>query len=203
MAMKTEEKEQLSHFLSPSSPRFQKSSTSSSASSSPLSSRPSSALSSSRHPPITDAETAHYRAVFSLFDTHSIGFIPTSSVGFVLRSLRFNPTEAQIALLLNRTDHDGSGLLSFPAFHQMLRESRHELGTVEDEEAVLRLWDVFDVYREGRLPVRQLVSVLSEYAEALSVADMEALISEMDVDGDGLVDLKAFVSHMFQSSALH
>ena len=61
---------------------------------------------------------------------------------------------------------------------------------------------MFDMYREGKLHVREVVAVLSGYGEALSTADVEALVGEMAVDGDGMVDLRQFVRHMKETSSL-
>ena len=153
-------------------------------------------------PPPTPAETSEWRSVFSLFDLHSLGLIATSDLGFVLRSLRFNPTEAQLAHLLNTTDHDGSGLLSFPAFHALLTRARDALPPTDGEATVLELFAPFDPYREGRVHARELVHLLTAYGEPLSAPDIDALVLEMDVDGDGMVDLQRFVRHMRDTSAM-
>ena len=165
-----------------------------------LSSRPTSASS----PPLSSSELSQYRSVFSLFDYHSLGFVQTADVGLVLRSLHYNPTEQQLSSLLNTLDHDGSGLLSFPTFVSLVTQHRHELGSsgAETEDELLGWWDVFDMYREGRLHVREVVAVLSGYGEALSTADVEALVGEMAVDGDGMVDLRQFVRHMKETSSI-
>ena len=164
-----------------------------------LSSRPTSASSS-----LSSSEVSHYRSVFSLFDYHSLGFINTADVGLALRSLHFNPTEQQLSALLNTLDHDGSGLLSFPTFITLVTQHRHALGSsgAETEDELVGWWDVFDMYREGRLHVREVVAVLSGYGEALSTADVEALVGEMAVDGDGMVDLRQFVRHMKTTSSV-
>ena len=153
-------------------------------------------------PPPTPADTSAWRSVFSLFDAHSLGLIATSDLGFVLRSLRFNPTEAQLSLLLNQTDHDGSGLLSFPAFHTLLTQARSSLPPTDSEATVLSLFAPFDPYKEGKVHVRELVHLLTSYGEPLSTPDIDALIAEMDVDGDGMVDLQRFVRHMYDTSAM-
>ena len=164
-----------------------------------LPSRPTTASSS-----LSPAELAHYRSVFSLFDYHSLGFVNTADVGLVLRSLHFNPTERQLSALLNTLDHDGSGLLSFPTFISLVAQHRHSLGNsgAETEDELVGWWDVFDMYREGRLHVREVVAVLSGYGEALSTEDVEALVGEMAVDGDGMVDLRQFVRHMKETSTI-
>ena len=164
----------------------------------PLSSRPGTASS------LSASELAHYRSVFSLFDYHSLGFIAVSDVGLVLRSLRFNPLESVVSALLNTLDHDGSGLLSFPTFVQLVTQHGAALGSSggEAEAELLGWWRPFDMYREGRLHVREVVAVLTQYGEPLSTADVEALVGEMAVDGDGIVDLQQFVRHMQQTSSI-
>ena len=164
----------------------------------PHSSRPGTASS------LSPSELAHYRSVFSLFDYHSLGFIAVSDVGLVLRSLRFNPLESVVSALLNTLDHDGSGLLSFPTFVQLVTQHRAALGSSggEAEAELLGWWRPFDMYREGRLHVRAVVAVLTQYGEPLSTADVEALVGEMAVDGDGMVDLQQFVRHMQQTSSV-
>ena len=194
---------------SPTSPRTEKqqllqpTSTSTSTSRPATSSTPTTANPPTSHN-LTPQQLAHYRTTFSLFDTHALGFIPTAHLGLALRSLHYNPTEQQLTQLLNTLDHDGSGLLSFAAFVGLVGRWGGGLGESgwEGEEELVGWWDVFDTYREGRLHVREVVGVLTGYGEPLSEADVEALVGEMAVDGDGMVDLRQFVRHMKETSSL-
>ena len=79
---------------------------------------------------------------------------------------------------------------------------RASFGRVDSEAEVLSLFAPFDVYRQGRLHVREVVQLLTGYGEAMSEEDIAALVLEMDVDGDGCVDLARFVQHMNRTSAM-
>lgn len=64
----------------------------------------------------TRDELDHYREAFSLYDTHDKGYITTKELGALIRSLGQNPTESEVAEMINEVDSDKNGLLEFEEF---------------------------------------------------------------------------------------
>lgn len=51
--------------------------------------------------------------VFALFDKDGSGSISTSELGEIMRSLHQNPSDEELADLVNEVDTDGSGSIEF------------------------------------------------------------------------------------------
>merc|ERR1711924_481150 len=63
---------------------------------------------------LTEEQIAEFKEAFSLFDKDGDGTITTKELGTVMRSLGQNPTEAELADMINEVDADGSGTIDFP-----------------------------------------------------------------------------------------
>merc|ERR1712232_612224 len=88
---------------------------------------------------LTDHQIAEFKEAFSLFDRDGDGAITTKEFGTVMRSLGQNPTEAELADMINEIDTDGSGLVEFPEFLTMmarkLKDGQDSGEKLTDEEA--------------------------------------------------------------------
>ncbi len=56
---------------------------------------------------LTEEQIAEFKEAFSLFDKDGDGTITTKELGTVMRSLGQNPTEAELADMINEVDVDG------------------------------------------------------------------------------------------------
>ena len=68
-----------------------------------------------------------------MFDVDGGGTISTRELGYAMRSMGMNPTEAELLEMINEFDTDGSGQIEFPEFCNMMGSRMSE---TEDEEAV-------------------------------------------------------------------
>ncbi len=68
------------------------------------------------------------------------------------------------------------------------------------EEEVLRHFQVFDTYKNGKISCPDLVTMLLKMGEPLTESDVEHLMQEISIDGDGLIDIREFVQFMFATS---
>ena len=65
---------------------------------------------------LTEEQIAEFKEAFSLFDKDGDGTITTKELGTVMRSLGQNPTEAELADMIDEVDADGAGTIDFPEF---------------------------------------------------------------------------------------
>ena len=90
---------------------------------------------------LTEEQIAEFREAFSLFDKDGDGTITTKELGTVMRSLGQNPTEAELADMINEVDADGNGSIDFPEFLTMMARKMKD---TDSEEEILEAFKVFD-----------------------------------------------------------
>lgn len=127
--------------------------------------------------------------------------VATEDLGVMLRGLGKNVTERQINDFINTYDKDGSGKLDFTSFYSIIAyHGPHR--EVPSEEQVLENLKIFDTYGTGKLSTPDLVRILLNMGENMEKSDVEHLVKELDIDGDGNINIKDFVAHMLVTSYL-
>merc|ERR1712075_43141 len=81
----------------------------------------------------TDEERKEARKNFNLFDKKRTGAIPIADMGTVLRSLGQNPTEAELAALMEEVDKDKSGTVEFEEFVDLMARTNKTKDQMEEE----------------------------------------------------------------------
>ncbi|KAG1841451.1 calmodulin, partial [Suillus subalutaceus] len=125
---------------------------------------------------IVDDPSAHlpateFKEAFALFDIDGDGSITTKELGTVMRSIGQNPTEAELQDMINEVDADGNGTLDF---------------TEEDE--IKEAFKVFDEDGNGYINPAELRHVMMNLGEKLTEAEVNEMIREADIDGDGQIN---------------
>ncbi|XP_042378638.1 calmodulin-2/4-like isoform X1 [Zingiber officinale] len=123
----------------------------------------------------------------------SAGCVTTKEIGTVMRSLGQNPTEAELQEMINEVDADGSGTIDFPEFLNLM--ARKLNGTDSDEE-LKEAFRVFDKDQNGFISSAELRIVMSNLGEKLTDDEIDDMIREADVDGDGQINYDEFVKVM-------
>ncbi|XP_047945565.1 calmodulin-like protein 8 isoform X1 [Salvia hispanica] len=159
---------------------------------------------------------------FSLFDKDGDGCITIEELGTVIRSLDQNPTEEELHDMINEVDIDGNGTIEFAEFLNLMANkmkvnlthsyinnfSSFHFGfyyfifnTVFDqetdaEEELKEAFKVFDKDQNGYISATELRHVMINLGEKLTDEEVEQMIREADLDGDGQVDYDEFVKMM-------
>merc|ERR1712187_1078401 len=81
------------------------------------------------------------KEAFSLFDKDGDGTITTKELGTVMRSLGQNPTEAELADMVNEVDADGNGTIDFSEFLTMMARKMKDSDTEEELKEAFRVFD--------------------------------------------------------------
>ncbi|KAG6511927.1 calmodulin-like isoform X2 [Zingiber officinale] len=142
---------------------------------------------------LTGDQISEFKEAFSLFDKDGDGCVTTKEIGTVMRSLGQNPTEAELQEMINEVDADGSGTIDFPEFLNLM--ARKLNGTDSDEE-LKEAFRVFDKDQNGFISSAELRIVMSNLGEKLTDDEIDDMIREADVDGDGQINYDEFVKVM-------
>ena len=130
-----------------------------------------------------------YQDAFFYFDTDKDGVITTKQLGPLLRQCGENPTEADIQDMVNEIDSDASGYLQFPAFLNLMAK-KYSDNNAEDE--IREAFRVFDSDGNGFINRQELRAVMMNLGEKLNEEEIECLIDDVDIDGDGQINYEEF-----------
>ncbi|KAF7285788.1 hypothetical protein GWI33_009971 [Rhynchophorus ferrugineus] len=149
---------------------------------------------------VSKSQMKEFREAFRLFDKDGDGSITKEELGRVMRSLgQFARTE-ELQQMLQEVDIDGDGNVSFEEFLDIAWSAGAGTGadqvlSREEEEKELRdAFRVFDKHNRGYITASDLRAVLQCLGEDLSEEEIEDMIKEVDVDGDGRIDFYEFVN---------
>lgn len=121
------------------------------------------------------------------------GTITTKELGTVMRSLGQNPTEAELMDMINEIDADGNGDIDFPEF---LTVMARKMKDTDSEEEILEAFKVFDKDGNGFISAAELRHIMTNLGEKLTDEEVDEMIREADIDGDGQINYEEFVKMM-------
>merc|ERR1711934_309766 len=144
----------------------------------------------------SDQDKADFRKNFNLFDKKRTGAIPIGDMGTVLRSLGQNPTEAELAALMEEVDKDKSGTIEFEEFIDLMARTNktHE----QMEEEIKNAFLTFDADGSGFITREELVETLTTMGDPVDEETINGMIAEADLDGDGKINYAEFTKIMLE-----
>jgi len=117
----------------------------------------------------------------------------TARCCLALPSLGQNPTEAELQDMINEVDADGNGTIDFPEFLNLMARKMKD---TDSEEELKEAFKVFDKDGNGFISAAELRHVMTNLGEKLTDEEVDEMIREADVDGDGQVNYDEFVKMM-------
>lgn len=124
-----------------------------------------------------------------MFDKDGDGKITVLELGRVMDSLGQSLAVTEIQEMINEFDDDGNGVIDFSEF---LRFMERKMNDVDIEEAIREAFKVFDEEGHGNISNTKLRHVLTTYGETMSGKEVEEMIKEADIDGNGKIKYEEF-----------
>ncbi|CAJ0948527.1 unnamed protein product, partial [Mesorhabditis belari] len=134
-----------------------------------------------------------FKEVFYMYDKDGSGSISAKEFGKVMRALGQNPTEAELNAMIYDGDSDGNRSIDFEEFLGMMAEKMKNPIMDSDVRAAFQ---VFDKDGNGFISAKELRHVMTSLGEALTEEEVDEMIDEADVNGDGQVNYEEFVAMM-------
>ncbi|EOD33609.1 calmodulin [Emiliania huxleyi CCMP1516] len=144
---------------------------------------------------LTEEQIAEFIEAFSLFDKDGDGTITTKELGTVMRSLGQNPTKAELQDMINEVDTEGNGTIDFPDFCTLMARKMKD---TDSEEELKEAFRVFDKDGSGFISAAELRHIMTNLAgaEKLTNEQVDEMLREAAIDGDGQMNYEEFVKVM-------
>uniref|UniRef100_A0A7N0UDS1 EF-hand domain-containing protein n=1 Tax=Kalanchoe fedtschenkoi TaxID=63787 RepID=A0A7N0UDS1_KALFE len=134
-----------------------------------------------------------FNRAFCVFDKDGDGCITLEELTNVIRSsFNLDPTEENLQDMIRAFDVDGNGTVEFCEFLDIMTRSKLKVDDTEAAE-LKEAFKVFDRDQNGFISAEELKQVMINLGEKLSDEDVEQMINEADLDGDGQVNFEEFV----------
>ncbi|XP_051157313.1 calmodulin-beta-like isoform X3 [Leptopilina boulardi] len=140
---------------------------------------------------LSEDQVAEFKEAFMLFDKDEDGTITMAELGVVMRSLGQRPSETELRDMVNEVDQDGNGTIEFNEFLQMMSK---KMKGADGEDELREAFRVFDKNNDGSISSMELRHVMTNLGEKLSEEEVDDMIKEADLDGDGMVNYEEFVT---------
>ncbi|XP_073047603.1 calmodulin-like isoform X2 [Primulina eburnea] len=136
---------------------------------------------------------AELHEAFKFFDADGNGSITVEELGSVLNRLCQNPTVEELQDMIREVDSDGNGTIEFPEFVKHMTEKMNET----DADHMREAFELFDEDQNGYISADELQQVMIRFGEAfITDEDIDQLIKQADLDGDGQINYEEFVKMM-------
>ncbi|URE21501.1 hypothetical protein MUK42_10586 [Musa troglodytarum] len=166
---------------------------------------------------LTEEQISEFQEAFCLFDKDGDGCITLEELGTVIKSLGQNPSEEELQEMIREVDSDGNGTIEFAEFLNLMSRKVKETNV---EEELKEAFKVFDKDQNGYISasevasqdasvspsarppdlflflLAQLRNVMMNLGEKLTDEEVDQMIREADLDGDGQVNYEEFVRMM-------
>ncbi|GFQ04153.1 calmodulin [Phtheirospermum japonicum] len=110
-----------------------------------------------------------------------------------MHSLGQNPTEDELQDMINEVDADGNEIIVFPEFLNLMARKMKD---TDSEEELKEAFRVFDKGQNGFISAAELCHVMTNFGEKLTYEEVDEMMREADVDGDGQIKYEEFVKLM-------
>ncbi|KAK3881781.1 hypothetical protein Pcinc_013811 [Petrolisthes cinctipes] len=137
---------------------------------------------------LTAEQISEAKECFAIYGNK--GGIPIRDLGTALRSLGINPTNSEIKDLV--ADIGSPPSINFDTFMLLLSKDF----TGESPEEIREAFGVFDKDGNGTIAASELKHVLMTMGEKLTQEEVDIIIREADIDGEGYIAYEQFVNIM-------
>jgi len=144
---------------------------------------------------LTADESAEVDQAFFLFDSDGAGTVDARELQVALRALGCEQARARdVRALLAAYGHPPHAALDLQAFRDLVSPV---VAARDATEEIARAFRFFDAEAKGSLNVRDLRRIAAELGDTTTTEEeMQAMISEFDLDGDGAVQPGEFFQIM-------
>ncbi|KAI9095597.1 calmodulin-beta, partial [Phlyctochytrium arcticum] len=138
---------------------------------------------------------------FNIFDRDHSGAIDIEELGAVMLSIGLSPTQDELLSMIDKVDADSTGTVEFDEFLQMSHEWMIQ-GRLDTTDQLWEAFELLDLDQNGFISLSDLKRVIDslkakgEGVDNMADEDIQDMIKEFDLDGDGKVGFEDFLAMM-------
>lgn len=138
----------------------------------------------------SEKQLTNIREAFDLFDVDGTGKINTKELKVAIRAMGFEPKKEEIRSMLAEVDGGKNGKLSYEEFAKLIAMKVSERDSNQD---LVKSFRMFDETGKGAIDFETLLNVAEDLGEEITEEQVQEMIDEADLNGDGDVDEEEFV----------
>ncbi|KAK9466200.1 cell division control protein 31 [Lipomyces arxii] len=140
---------------------------------------------------LTEEQRHEIEEAFRLFDMDGDGKIDYHELKVSMRALGFDSKKSEVLDILRENERNDPGFISYEAFFRVMSEKIMARDPIDE---IKRAFALFDEDQTGKISLRDLRKIAKELNENLEEEELEAMINEFDLDGDGEINLEEFIA---------
>ena len=150
---------------------------------------------------LSEKEIGKLKKQFLALDEDGSGLVTIDELKSIFKDPRLKMSEADIEVLLNEFDMDGSGAVDISEFLMLMGNSKNkglqELfhRAIVLRSAIRKKFEEFDKNGDGFVTKKELKSVMRKKGN-LTDKQLDELVKGSDVNGDGKIDYTEFIVMM-------
>ena len=142
---------------------------------------------------LSEETKEHYMDAFNMFDTNHDGTINSQKIGELMRKLGKNPTDLELKQIIENIAKPGLKQIGFDDFVDLMEQKNKES---DPEIEIINTFQIFDTDNNGLISKENLFHIIRTFGETLTDEEIQEIITEADVDGDGYINYEEFVRMM-------
>lgn len=162
---------------------------------------------------LSEEQREEIQEAFNLFDLDKDGYIDYHELKVAMKALGFDEPKQEILGILQTSGVQAPGqnagggskqkqpagkytgpprwLLSFQAFQVIMAQ---RIVSRDPQDEINRAFDLFDGDAKGSITLQDLERVARELGEGLQHEELQAMIDEFDMNGDGAISREEFIN---------
>ncbi|KAK2165820.1 hypothetical protein LSH36_45g12019 [Paralvinella palmiformis] len=142
-----------------------------------------------------------YKETFQLYDEDKDGIVTREQIAIIMRSLGISISDGELDSMI-KTHCKETTRVDFPEFLAMMSKCLAEAPSKSEEErSLVDAFKVFDRQDNGRITSRELRTIVMTLGESMDTKLVDDMIKDADMEGDGLIDYKQFVSKLLKEES--
>jgi calmodulin len=139
---------------------------------------------------LPETRLKEFKEAFETYDKNKDGTITVKDLAYVIRSLNQKPSEIILNEVITEWDKDKVENINFEEFVSLMKKGTDE---VDFEKELIDAFRVFDREGSGVISTQELRLIMTSLGEKLTEDEIDAMIYEADIDGDGYINYHDFV----------